>query len=113
MKNYIAENRCRLTNYESSYNETEFNRLACSKCYDFLKFVFVDFHQDYYVDDNGLLNSQYTNHTSLDLTKKEDVSFLKQIMPSNEFRKWSACCDEAKKCCSNVMSNLSLGMLNK
>jgi len=111
MENIIVENQCRLTNYDSSYNQTDFNRLACSKCYDFLKFVFIDFHQEFYVNEDGFLKSHYTNHTSLDLSRSDDVSFLKEVMHSNEFSKWSACCEEAKKCCSTVMSNLSLGTL--
>ena len=109
MEHIIIENHCRLTNYDSSYNSTEFNRLACSKCYDFLKFIFIDFHQAFYVNDYGMLNSHYDNQTNLDLSRDQDVSVLKQMMHSNEFNKWSTCCEEAKKCCSSVMSNVSLG----
>jgi hypothetical protein len=45
-------------------------------------------------EDNKLLDPQI----------KEDVDIIKTSMESLEFEKWRSCCDEARKCCSQVMS---------
>ena len=104
----MSEPQCRMTNHEHSLNRTDFNRLSCAKCYEFLKYIFIDFQEEFFVTDDGYLFAYHTNNTLLDLNKNTDVKILKDIMNSNEFNKWSDCCQEAKKCCSNtISSNLS------
>ena len=104
----IDENKCRLTNRNSSHNSAEFNRLACASCYDYMSYVFADFDKEFILTDNGYLQSDFNE--TLDLNLDDHVKTLNERMNSTVlFRKWSECCQAAKKCCSNVMSNLNLG----
>ncbi len=110
----MSESKCRITNYDYSFNATEFNRLACSKCYQFLEFVFLDFEKFFTITTNGYLKYSYdddnnnnNNETSLiDPSLSENQHFLREHMSLIEFNKWNSCCFDAKQCCKNVMSNL-------
>ena len=106
----MSESKCRITNYDYSFNATEFNRLACSKCYQFLEFVFLDFEKLFTITSNGYfkyLYDDYNNETSLiDPSLSENHHFLREHMSLIEFNKWNSCCFDAKQCCKNVMSNL-------
>ena len=106
----MSESKCRITNYDYSFNATEFNRLACSKCYQFLEFVFLDFEKLFTITRNGYLKylyDDYNNETSLiDPSLSENQHFLREHMSLIEFNKWNSCCFDAKQCCKNVMSNL-------
>lgn len=101
----MNENKCRMTNHANLLNVTEFNRLACSKCYEFLKYIFIDFHEMYSVESDGYLVSLANNNTLLDLNDLNDVNHIKNSLHSIEYSKWNDCCNEAKKCCTNVMAN--------
>jgi len=104
----IDENKCRLTNHNSSHSPAEFNRLACATCYDLLSYVFDNFDKEFFLSDNGYLKSE--SNETLDLNLFDHVKLLNEKMNSSvEFKKWNDCCQAAKSCCSNVMTNLSIG----
>lgn len=107
----IKENKCRLTNHNSSLNTDDFNRLACAKCYENLKYVIDNFESKYYMVDNGYLFGDSTNYTLLDLNDPDHQNQLKTTLNPIEYTKWNDCCSEAKKCCSSVMSNTTSNKL--
>ena len=100
------ENLCRLTNHINSKSIADFNRLACAKCYELLQFVFKDFNEksDFNMTENGYLASINDPNHFLDVNEPEDFDLLKSTLDTLEFKKWNDCCNEAKSCCSNVMS---------
>lgn len=108
----IQQNQCRLTNHNNSLTKSDFNRLACAHCYSYLYLVFHDFKDKFYVTTNGYLESLYDNSTIIDLNSLNDTQTFKENIDPFEFSKWNACCQEAKKCCSDIMSNSSMSKIS-
>lgn len=100
----LNESFCRLTNFNTSASKSDFNRLACAKCYELLQYVFKDFRSNFNMTKEGYLISD-DPYVELDVNNEKDLDILKATFHDNlEFKKWNDCCIEAKSCCSNVMS---------
>jgi len=106
------ENGCRLTNFNRSESRDDFSRLACAKCYELLQYVFKDFNlrSEYNMTNDGYLVSIYNETQILDLNQEKDVNIIKSNLDTLEFKKWNECCNQAKLCCSNVMSMTHSGL---
>jgi hypothetical protein len=100
-ENMPGKYKCRMSRF-GSFLPDEFNRISCANCYSLLQYVFPGSEFPLNTTNDGYF--QVNDDKLLDPQVKEDIDIIKTSMESLEFDKWRSCCDEAKKCCSQVMS---------
>nr|QVK45659.1 G protein-coupled receptor [Proales similis] len=81
-----------------------FNRFSCSQCYHLLKFVFAGFQPELGINSqNGML--QTNSGHDFDPTTSSDRIEIAMNMSQIQYEKWTACCQQAWSCCSDMIRN--------
>ena len=97
-------NKCRISKYNESFNQEDFNRISCAKCYELLKYVFHGQEFEFEMSEDGYLSLENYEYIDPNLNQ----SIINSTMKHNEIEKWRKCCDAAKACCNDVMLKDSL-----
>jgi hypothetical protein len=95
------EMKCRLTRFGRLEPEI-FNRVSCTNCYKLLEFVFSGYEFPLSTDNDGYLLKD-GNQDRIDPNLPEGMKYIEKMLQPIEFEKWRSCCDEAAKCCSNMI----------
>lgn len=104
--------QCRMTR-SGSHAPNDYNRISCTNCYNLLVYVFPNKDLFFNTTKDGYIlgkekdgNGEYKR-----LHPWKNLETFKVNMEPLEYDKWRSCCDEAKKCCSDVMLKELPGIL--